>query len=141
MYEYILVESEYSDEEFRQYMSKVQALFREGMRKYGDCAAYLFYTSYIATSYFEYYMGLTEYDAEKMAYQALQREPENLLYQWFRYNFVSHNKGAACERKRILCAKKILQDENLVLELRNMLLVGDDLLNCLRIDVGEIETF
>lgn len=137
-YEYILVESCYTEEEFKQYVKAMKALLKKARMEYKQKNEFLFYISYIATSYMEYFMGLTDHDAQKIACKILQKEPKNLLYQWLVYNYTSYG-NIEKERCRIECAKKILEDNNYILNIKNMLLAGDDLLFILQMDAREIE--
>lgn len=138
MYEYILVESCYTEEEFKQYVKALKSLLKKARMKYQQRTDFLFYISYIAASYMEFFMGLTDHDAQKIAYEILKKEPKKLLYQWLVYNYTSYG-NIEKEKCRIECAKKILEDNNYVLCIKNMLLVGDDLLHILQMDACEAE--
>lgn len=140
LYEYLMLETDCSDEEFQRYTDEMNALLKETSGKYEHNAEWLFYFSYIAASYLAYLMGLTERETSRIAYQALEAEPKNLLYRWGIYSYASHKSVINVWRRR-LCAKKILKSKDYVYGIKGRLLVGDDLLNILRMDAFGLKKF
>ena len=88
----ILVEEEYPNEEQNKMTHLLQKWFNQSKEKFSENAAYLFFIGKIL-HIAEWYFGLEDTElALEFQKKAMQKEPDNLLYEWA-YLF-SHPKNA-----------------------------------------------
>lgn len=83
----ILVEEEYSAEQQVDYSNSLKKYFLESYSKFSNNPEYLFYTG-ITAFISEWYLDIDIEDARKMILNAVNIEPENIIYKWGYYTYL-----------------------------------------------------
>ena len=101
---------DYEFSKYGHYVSLLKRYFNESYAKFSNNAEYLFCTATTAV-FSEWHMGLTVDDYEKMFTQAMELEPENLLYKKTYYlHLDKFIPGQQAEK--LVYAKLILQENS-----------------------------
>lgn len=134
VYLYSIVETDISKETKLAYLEDLNSIFKIFIKdqEYINNPEFLFYTAYIASSFGEFYLGLTCNDIERMFEKSFHIEPLNLLYAWGRSPYL--NVDYTEIRKKY--AVKIVNNSKCLNDVKGKAIVGDNLLDILYFEAG-----
>lgn len=122
MITYFLKEGEYTEEEYKYYVTYLRKYFQILSIRFSNNSEYLFYMG-IIISMGEWYFNVGIEVAEAMKRKANLLEPDNELYQWIRYDDLDMREKDNKNKVRIY-AKRILGNEKITEELSSKGLLG-----------------